>query len=332
MDDQAKRQFSLTHTVSTLGVMAVIVCALKLDGLDIRSCIKLSPFLLVAGLPFFLLLGGFGKTFLQFVPDAFLTLFTTPLKPRPEFAEIARYGNYYTLGAGMLGTVLGLIETLSQLESPSEMGPAIASTFLSVFYALIIAECFYASLYRAYMTPDAASRPLGKKGLLLILCGVLLMLSVFFIMMYAVTEELYHRSDDASSGERSYEVSGPSSGERDTVVMEDFLVNVGDLNQKRIVKFSVCLMLSDPRLAPAIDHKALMLRDRIATVASAITEAQLANANARDYLKNAIREEVNKLVGPLQQGVVTEVVFPNYLFIQLPMNERDARREALSGE
>ena len=123
------RCFSISRTVGTLGAIAVLCCVNWIEGCKIRDFFRFSSLLLVVGLPFFLLLAGYGKTFLAFVPDAFKTFFTMSDTPNLKFAEVARSGGQYAIAAGVIGTVFGLIAMLSNLANAGSMGPAIAAAF-----------------------------------------------------------------------------------------------------------------------------------------------------------------------------------------------------------
>ncbi|MEO5368096.1 MAG: MotA/TolQ/ExbB proton channel family protein [Magnetococcus sp. WYHC-3] len=139
--NNSQRRFSLTHTVGTIGVIAAIFVSAVLAGVTgLRDFIKLAPLILVAGITFFMLLAGFGKTFLAFIPDSLLTLFTTPARPNPAFVELAQSGGQYAMAAGVLGTVLGLIEMLCALSDAANIGPALACAFLAILYGIIASE------------------------------------------------------------------------------------------------------------------------------------------------------------------------------------------------
>ena len=143
------RCFSISRTAGTLGAIALLCCVNWMEGIEIHAFFRLSSFLLVVGIPFFLLLSGYGTSFLAFVPDACKTFFTLSDTPNPKFAEIARSGSQYAIAAGVIGTVFGLIAMLSNLADAGSMGPAIAAAFLAMLYGVILSECVFGASWIA---------------------------------------------------------------------------------------------------------------------------------------------------------------------------------------
>ncbi|MBI3986488.1 MAG: flagellar basal body-associated FliL family protein [Lentisphaerae bacterium] len=303
MSEESKRRFSAMHTAGTLGTIGAIVIAIGMDGAEIRSFIKLSAFLLVVGVPFFMLLGGFGKVFLAFIPDAFRTLFAKPATPNPTYAEIARYGSRYAVGAGVIGTVFGLIHMMGEISSPESMGPAIAMAFISVLYALLLSELFFPFLYRAYMGPTAESTtgsgPLSRKGLGLLSGVALLLLLTVFVMMYAMN--FYEENQSASWST--------------TVELKPFETNVGDIWHGRVIAFTPALVVSE-RAEMDIRVNRTLLRDRIIGAINSMSEEQVLANDARERVKTVIRDEANKLLTNSSQGQVAEVLLGDFLIKQ----------------
>ena len=56
-------------------------------------------------------------------------------------------------GAGLMGALLGQLEFLHVLDDPTKLGPAMAVTLLSVFYAVMVGELMFGS-----MATDCLSR------------------------------------------------------------------------------------------------------------------------------------------------------------------------------
>ncbi len=140
------------------------------------------------GTTFFLLLGVFGKAFLQFIPDAFLTLFTVASIPNPKFANIAKTGSRFVIGTGVLGTLIGLIQMLRNLSDPSTIGAGMAVALLTSLYAIFMSEIVFAFLYKVYSKPGQENNsngtlPLSSIGIPVILLAWIL--TTFFVMMLA---------------------------------------------------------------------------------------------------------------------------------------------------
>jgi len=97
-----------------------------------------------------MLLATFGTDFLKFIPQSFLTFVSHTPEPNPRFAEIALHASRYIIGAGLIGTIIGLIQMLANLSDPSGIGAGMACALLTIFYAIIASEIFCAFLYKAY--------------------------------------------------------------------------------------------------------------------------------------------------------------------------------------
>ncbi len=66
---------------------------------------------------------------------------------------------------GMLGTLLGLVILLSQLDDPSKIGPAMAVALITTFYGLLLARLFFIpAANKSYSTAEAI---LFKKRMLM---------------------------------------------------------------------------------------------------------------------------------------------------------------------
>ena len=269
-----------------------------MEGTHLGAFVKLAPFLLVVGLPFFCLLGSFGKSFLRFLPNAFLTFFSEPLNPEPQFAEIAKDGMVYAMGAG-LGTVLGLISMLSNMEDPSTMGPAMPATFIALLYAVILSEVCFAYLYRSYLVKTVNFRLSRARTPLLAFAGCLLLLTAFFIMVYSMSIVNLQKYKDGMFGESS------------CVRLGLFETNVGNLNNKRCIRFSPCLVTTNSAGCEVLYRKTYQLHDVILKRVASLTEEQLASGNVLELLKTGIRDDVNQALG--ENGKVSEVLITDFL-------------------
>ncbi len=180
MTDQTKRTFSIYHLVATAGVLAIVIFGIYING-SLLWFVNIPSALTVIGITFFLLLGNFGADFLKFIPDSFLTFFSKPVKPIPRYAEIAQFGSRYSVGAGILGTLIGLIQMFFQMDDPSSLGPALGIALLTIFYALFLSEIYFAFLYKAYTDGETHNnKPLSMKPTIL----SFLVLSIIFINLF----------------------------------------------------------------------------------------------------------------------------------------------------
>jgi chemotaxis protein MotA len=89
------------------------------------------------------------------------------------------YGMFTAAGGfaptfGIIGTVMGLINVLKQLDNPSTLGKAIASAFLATLWGLLIANVFYLPVgakLRAKSEEEIAYRRLLLEGILALQAG-----------------------------------------------------------------------------------------------------------------------------------------------------------------
>lgn len=149
MSEFTARKFSPCRLIGLIGVIFIIVGSIAV-GVGGQLFINLPSLVFALGITFFLLLATFGKDFLKFIPNALVTLVSSPQNPNPRFAEIAAFGSRYVVGAGVIGALIGLIQILSNLSDPSGIGIGMAVALLTPFYAIVASEIFFAYLYKAY--------------------------------------------------------------------------------------------------------------------------------------------------------------------------------------
>ena len=91
----------------------------------------------------------------------------------------ANYGLFSAAGGfaptfGIIGTVMGLISVLKQLDDPSKLAGSIASAFLATLWGLLSANLIYLPLggkLRAKSEEEAAYRTLLMEGILSLQAG-----------------------------------------------------------------------------------------------------------------------------------------------------------------
>ncbi len=89
-----------------------------------------------------------------------------------ETSEILKSLGGSSPAFGMLGTLIGLVILLSQLDDPSKIGPAMAVALITTFYGLILARVFF--IPGANKSVDIAMSVMFRKNL--ILEGVILII------------------------------------------------------------------------------------------------------------------------------------------------------------
>ena len=57
--------------------------------------------------------------------------------------DVFRKMGVYSPAFGMLGTLIGLVQMLSQMQDPSSIGPAMAVALLTTFYGSLLSTVFF---------------------------------------------------------------------------------------------------------------------------------------------------------------------------------------------
>jgi flagellar FliL protein len=95
--------------------------------------------------------------------------------------------------------------------------------------------------------------------------------------------------------------------------MDTFLVNLQDPSGERYMKLTLRLTISPESAAAKADGDALLMarmRDRILTVLTSKTYAELGNPLGKENLRHEIRAQINPLVQP---GQVKDVLFSEFV-------------------
>jgi len=96
------------------------------------------------------------------------------------------------VGSGVLGTLIGSVQMLANLDDPKKLGPAIAVALLTLVYSVLISELCLAPMSNGLLaeelknSADASDPPAGPSGLLnisavfsFILCFTLLIVVLY---------------------------------------------------------------------------------------------------------------------------------------------------------
>ena len=104
--------------------------------------------------------------------------------------HVFRHIGRVAVASGLLGTVVGLVQMLQNLEDPSAIGPAMAVAFLTLFYAILLGgvllpamanEC----LVRGGLTSGDRSRR-GSASIYMLMLAAFVLLFTFAIMLLAM--------------------------------------------------------------------------------------------------------------------------------------------------
>lgn len=187
MTENQDKKFSPCRLIGLIGVLFLIVGSIAV-GAGATMFINIPSAVITLGITFFMLLAAFGTDFLRFIPDGLATLVCTPGKPNPRFAEIAAHGARYVVGAGIIGTMIGIIQMLSNLSNPSGLGVGMACALLTIFYAIITSELLFAYLHKAYSdgSETETTKPLPVRNIGMPAAVTSILMIAFLIMLYSL--------------------------------------------------------------------------------------------------------------------------------------------------
>lgn len=94
------------------------------------------------------------------------------------------------LGAGLIGTLIGLVQMLQQMDDPTKIGPALAVALLTLFYGVILSVFVFRGaaadcLMRANLDTSEDSGMVRSRGFAM-LTNLFLVLLIFFVMLVAM--------------------------------------------------------------------------------------------------------------------------------------------------
>ena len=95
-----------------------------------------------------------------------------------------------SVASGLLGTLIGLVNMLAQLDDPTAIGPAMAVALLTLFYGVFLGEFFFRSMasnslsQRDIILERQMRRGFSSVYLAMIALGFLL--TTFFVMLIAM--------------------------------------------------------------------------------------------------------------------------------------------------
>lgn len=154
-----------------------------------------------------------------------------------------------------------------------------------------------------------AKKPKGKKGLMIIGMAALLLLggggAGAFVLMRGGGEtkgktksaKAEEGGEHAKSGKGE---KGGEAGESGVLSLESFIANLADAEGDRYIKCTMRLELDDKASADALKSNELAItkiRDRILTLLTSKTYAQIASAEGKDTLRSEIRAQLDPLLG-----------------------------------
>ena len=140
-----------------------------------------------------ILCGTFGSFPLQVVGQAFLdALRSTPIENEERalqgYTVFAKMADFSVI-SGLLGTVIGLISMLANLDDPTTIGPAMAVALLTMFYGIVLGEFVLRTLANSCLTQkNTLAERHHRRGISSVYFSAIslfLLMATFFVMLLA---------------------------------------------------------------------------------------------------------------------------------------------------
>ena len=175
--------------VAAFMLLTVICCAILLGG----------PLAMFFDIPSIMLVLGalIGASLWSFPPQQIINAFhdalTGNLKDEKRaiqnHAVLSKMADI-SISSGLLGTIIGLIMMLQNLDDPTAIGPAMAVSLLTLFYGILLGELFLRSMANNCLAEqDIVLERSHRRGFTSVYLGVFalfILMSTFFIMMFAM--------------------------------------------------------------------------------------------------------------------------------------------------
>ncbi len=158
LKDQAHTVRTTTRIVGFLGFGALIVAMILLGG-DLAAYVNIPSVVLVIGGTGALLLLTFGHdgclTAMRLAIRGKRKIEHTPTSQRGDPVVFFRLAAAYALTMGFVGTLIGMIAMLSNMDDPSKIGAGMAVALLTQLYGgLVAAPCIALSVIQAMRYPQ----------------------------------------------------------------------------------------------------------------------------------------------------------------------------------
>ena len=95
------------------------------------------------------------------------------------------------VASGLLGTLIGLVKMLSNLDDPTTIGPAMAVALLTLLYGVIMGEFIFKSMANSFLTRTSERMMSSNRGYMTVYFAIFtlfVLLTSFFVMLLAFAE------------------------------------------------------------------------------------------------------------------------------------------------
>ena len=180
-------------------VLRMWVALALMTGLIGAAIMMGSPLLAFINLPSVLLVvGGLVAGLIWSYPMSEFGLVLQEQLTQPELSEERALAGHaffsraadLAIASGLVGTLIGLVQMLQNLEDPNAIGPAMAVALLTLFYGVVLGELIFRSaatdcLTRAGLITDVRSRR-GFVTVYAALAMLMVLMLTFFVMLVSM--------------------------------------------------------------------------------------------------------------------------------------------------
>ena len=164
-----------------------------------------------------------------------------------------------------------------------------------------------------------AKKPKGKTGLIIVLLLVVLLLggggaaAVILLRSSGAARASEEKKSGHERAEGDKAAKAGDKGERGVLSLESFIANLADPEGERYIKCTMRLEIDDRQKAEKLklDELAITkIRDRILTLLTSKTYAQVASSEGKDSLRTEIAKELEPI---LEGGHISGVYYTEFI-------------------
>jgi flagellar motor component MotA len=140
---------TILRTSGIVGFIYAVFGGFALAGGNPIWLIHPAEIVIVFGVTFCGLLSTHQANFLAYVPKALLACVIKP-EPNREYCQISESGRRYAAAGGGLAVMLGIINTMSNLEDPEMVGKKVAAAMSGVVIAVLVSQGLFVYLRHTF--------------------------------------------------------------------------------------------------------------------------------------------------------------------------------------
>ena len=140
---------TILRILGIVGFLGSVVGGFIMAGGNPAWLIHPAEIAIVFGVTFCGLLSTYQTAFLAYIPAATKACVVKPI-PDPDYCEISECGRRYAAAGGGLAVMLGIINTMSNLEDPEMVGKKVAAAMSGVVVAVLVSQGLFVYLRHSF--------------------------------------------------------------------------------------------------------------------------------------------------------------------------------------